>query len=43
MGKKLDLGGKLDFNDIDLTAPHLVIEELASQIAQETNDCGWRF
>lgn len=37
MSKKLDLGGKLDFNDIDLTAPNLVIEELASQIAQETN------
>ena len=37
MSKKLDFGGKLDFNDIDLTAPHVVIEELASQIAQETD------
>ena len=37
MNKKLDFGGKLDFNDIDLTAPYLVAEELASQIEQETD------
>lgn len=38
MEKKLDFSGKLDFNDIDLTAPNVVVEEIASQISQATNN-----
>ena len=33
MSKKFDFSAKLDFNDIDLTAPNVVVEEIASQIA----------
>lgn len=35
--EKLDLSSRLNFDDIDLTAPNIVVKELASQIAQETN------
>lgn len=35
--EKLDLSSRLNFDDIDLTAPDIVVKELALQIAQETN------
>lgn len=35
--EKLDLSSRLNFDDIDLTAPDIVTKELALQIAQETN------
>lgn len=38
MDKKLSFREKLDFNDIDLTAPDKVIEEILSQLPKETND-----
>lgn len=38
MDKKFDFSTKLDFDDIDLTAPNLVVEEIASQIAESTNN-----
>lgn len=37
MDNKLNFNGKLDFNDIDLTAPDKVIEEILSQLPKETN------
>lgn len=37
MNKKLNLSGKLDFSDIDLTAPDIVIDELLAQLPDETN------
>jgi hypothetical protein len=37
MDKRLNLNGKLDFSDIDLTAPDKVIEEILSQLPEETN------
>ena len=42
MSKKLNLNGKLDFADIDLTAPDIVINELLEQLPDETNGliCG---
>ena len=42
MAKKLNLGEKLDFTDIDLTAPDIVINELLEQLPTETNGliCG---
>lgn len=38
MDKKLNLGEKLDFTDIDLTAPHIVINSLLEQLPVETNE-----
>lgn len=35
--EKLNLSSRLNFDDIDLTAPDIVVKELALQIAQETN------
>lgn len=42
MIKKLDFTGKLDFGDIDLTAPDKVIDEFLTQLPEETNGiiCG---
>lgn len=42
MSNKLNLGGKLDFTDIDLTAPEVVINELLEELPVETNGliCG---
>ena len=42
MEKKLNISDKLDFNDIDLTAPEKVISEILEQLKQETKDiiCG---
>ena len=37
MDKKFSFREKLDFNDIDLTAPDKVIEEILSQLSKETN------
>ena len=37
MNKKINLSGKLDFNDIDLTAPDKIIESLSKQISEQTN------
>lgn len=36
MEKKLNIGEKLDFNDIDLTAPEKVIAEILAQLSEET-------
>lgn len=38
MENKLNLSGKLDFSDIDLTAPNKVVEEIVTQLAHATND-----
>ena len=38
MENKLNLSGKLDFSDIDLTAPNKVVEEIVAQLAHATND-----
>ena len=38
MSRRFDFAGKLDFNDIDLTAPEKVIEEILSQLPEETNN-----
>lgn len=38
MENKLNLSGKLDFSDIDLTAPNKVVEEIVAQLARATND-----
>ncbi len=38
MSKKLDLSGKLYFSEIDLTAPDKVVEEILSQIPEDTNN-----
>lgn len=42
MEKKLNISEKLDFNDIDLTAPEKVISEILTQLNEETNGiiCG---
>lgn len=42
MEKKLNISEKLDFNDIDLTAPEKVISEILTQLNKETNGiiCG---
>ena len=42
MEKKLNISERLDFNDIDLTAPEKVISEVLVQLSQETNGiiCG---
>lgn len=37
MVKKLNITERLDFNDIDLTAPEKVIEEVLTQVSEETN------
>lgn len=37
MDKKLNLNERLDFSDIDLTAPDKVIEDILSQLPGETN------
>ena len=37
MAKKLNISERLDFNDIDLTAPEKVIEEVLTQVSEETN------
>lgn len=37
MDKKFNFGEKLDFNDIDLTAPDKVIEMILSQLPEATN------
>lgn len=37
MTENLNLGEKLDFADIDLTAPSKVIEEILSELPKETN------
>lgn len=38
MDKKFNFEGKLDFSDIDLTAPNQVIEEILSQLPEVTNN-----
>lgn len=38
MDKKLNLGEKLDFTEIDLTAPDIVINNLLEQLPVETNE-----
>ena len=42
MDKRLNLGEKLDFTDIDLTAPDVVVNDLLEQLPVETNGliCG---
>lgn len=42
MEKKLNISDKLDFSDIDLTAPEKVISEILAQLSEETNGiiCG---
>ena len=42
MEKKLNISERLDFNDIDLTAPEKVISEILTQLNEETNGiiCG---
>ena len=42
MEKKLNISEKLDFNDIDLTAPEKVITEILTQLTEETKGfiCG---
>ena len=42
MEKKLNISERLDFNDIDLTAPEEVISEILSQLSEETKGiiCG---
>ena len=42
MEKKLNISEKLDFNDIDLTAPEKVIAEILTQLTEETKGiiCG---
>lgn len=41
MEKKLIIGEKLDFAEIDLTAPEVVIKEVLDQLPLETNDIIW--
>lgn len=38
MNRKFNFSERLDFNDIDLTAPDQVIEEILSQLPGETNN-----
>lgn len=42
MNKKLNFSEKLDFEDIDLTAPDIVVNDIAQQISAETKNiiCG---
>ena len=42
MENKLNISGRLDFNDIDLTAPEKVISEILTQLSEETKGiiCG---
>lgn len=42
MEKKLNISERLDFNDIDLTAPEKVISDILSQLSEETKGiiCG---
>lgn len=42
MEKKLNISERLDFNDIDLTAPEKVISEILTQLTEETKGiiCG---
>lgn len=42
MDKKLNISERLDFNDIDLTAPEKVISEILAQLSEETKGiiCG---
>lgn len=37
MAKKLNIGEKLNFEDIDLTAPEKVIDEILGELYEETN------
>ncbi len=37
MEKKIDLNGKLDFSPMDLTAPNTVVDEILSQLPEQTN------
>lgn len=37
MNSRFNFNEKLDFSDIDLTAPEKVIEEILSQLPEETN------
>ena len=37
MAKKLNISEKLDFSDIDFTAPEKVIDEILTQLSDETN------
>lgn len=37
MAKKLNITERLDFSDIDLTAPEKVVEEVLAQVSEETN------
>lgn len=37
MDKKINFSGKLDFNDIDLTAANEVVKKIADQLETETN------
>lgn len=37
MNKKINIFEKLDFNDIDLTAPDSIIEDISKQISEQTN------
>ena len=38
MENKINISGKLDFSDIDLTAPNKVVEEIIAQLPSATND-----
>lgn len=39
--KKIDLSEKLDFKETDLTAPEIVIEEILSQLPEQTHGIVW--
>lgn len=41
MSKKLNLSSKLDFSEMDLTAPDKVIEEILLQLPEETQNMIW--
>lgn len=36
--KKINLSEKLDFNEIDLTAPEMVVKEILSQLPEQTHE-----
>ena len=38
MNKELNLSSRLDFSEIDLTAPNKVVEEILTQLPEETNN-----
>lgn len=38
MSKKLNLSGMLDFSEVDLTAPDKVVEEILSQLPEDTQN-----